>query len=106
MSENPMQVHIPAWTLGDRLRKSLRDAGVSVQEMAEHLDVSRNTIGNWLSDRTGRPSRSALMVWAMRCGVPFEWLLTGEAELSGPENTPTTRRYDDDKGHATGVIAA
>jgi len=32
------------WTLGDRLGKSLKFAGVSAQDMAEYLGVARNTV--------------------------------------------------------------
>ncbi len=32
------------WDVADRLRKSLRGSGVSVQEMADALECSRNTV--------------------------------------------------------------
>lgn len=55
---------------------ALEHAGISVGTMAEELDVHRNTISSYLHGRT-RPRRSDLRVWALCCGVPFEWLLTG-----------------------------
>lgn len=64
---------------------ALETAGVSVQSIADELDVNRNTIGNYLAGRTN-PSRAVLRVWALRCGVPFEWLLTGHvSENGGPD---------------------
>lgn len=67
---------IPEWDLTDRLGKALRHAGVEPQEMAAYLEVHRNTVTNWLHGRT-RPPATAVKLWAMRCGVPYEWLITG-----------------------------
>lgn len=78
MSEQPT-TGIPAWTIGDRLRKALEEAGIGNQEMADYLEVSRNTIGAYIHDRTRIPG-PALRLWAMRTGVPIEWLRTGEGE--------------------------
>ena len=75
MSENPT-VHIPRWDLADRMRKALRDADVPVQEMADYLEVGRNTVSNWINGHNP-PPRAALRLWAMRCGVPYEWLRDG-----------------------------
>lgn len=50
-------------------------------EMAHLLDVSGNTVGNYLAGRT-TPSTAVLRVWAMRCGVPLDWIRYG----IGPEN--------------------
>ena len=69
-------LHIPEWDLADRLRKSLRDADVQVQQMADRFEVSRNTIGNWINGRS-EPSASDLRVWAQETGVPLEWLRWG-----------------------------
>lgn len=66
----------PDWTLGDRLAKARRQGGVSVETMALALGVSRKTVNNYEADRT--PVRvGVIRVWAMQCGVPFEWLNTG-----------------------------
>ena len=76
---------IPEWTKGDRLAKALKSAGVSVQDMADYLGVSRQTVGNYVSGRT-QLTRGDMRLWAMRCGVPLEWLETGERPepKSGP----------------------
>lgn len=67
---------IPEWTLGDRLTKSMRLAGLSASEMAEVFGVGRETISRWINDR-GRPKPMYLMLWATGCGVDLEWLETG-----------------------------
>lgn len=42
------------------------------------------TIRNYLSGRT-QPTRAVLVTWALRCGVPLDWLIYGT--VSEP-NTP------------------
>lgn len=67
---------IPDWTLGDRLAKARETAGVTVQEMADHLAVSRNTVSNYEHGRT-RVTRAVVFAYADLTGVSVQWLLTG-----------------------------
>lgn len=76
MTEQPNQHSIPQWTLGDRLRKSLEHADMTVQDMAEYLETSRNTVGNYIAGRTRVPG-VVMRAWAMRTDVPRLWLETG-----------------------------
>ncbi len=64
--------------LADRMRKALRVADIGVAEMAEYLDVSRNSVGNWINGRN-LPNTRTLRLWALRTGVPFEWLRDGRS---------------------------
>lgn len=83
---------IPEWDLADRLRKSLREADIGVQEMADYIEVGRNTVSNWINGRT-RPPASALRLWSMRCGIPIEWLRDGDADAGpGPGGGLVKRR--------------
>jgi transcriptional regulator with XRE-family HTH domain len=66
----------PEWTLGDRLRKALNHADISVGAMAEMLDVSTATMARWLNDK-GPVKRVYLQVWADLTGVSTHWLETG-----------------------------
>lgn len=66
----------PEWDLADRMRKSLRHAGMDVQEIAEYLGVSRSSVSNWINGRV-KPSKPTQRLWALRCGVPFSWLAEG-----------------------------
>lgn len=68
---------VPQWTLGDRLRKAREHAGLQQVELGDDLGIVRNTVGNYEGDHT-RPQRPTIVLWALRCGVPLEWLLTGE----------------------------
>jgi transcriptional regulator with XRE-family HTH domain len=73
---------VPEWTVGWRMQRALAYAGVSVQQMADDLDVNRATIGRWLSDRI-MPRRVYVQQWALRTGVSFEWLCHGDAGPCG-----------------------
>lgn len=91
-----MSIHTeaPAYTardlepdLADRMRKALRVSGVGVQEMAEYLGVSRNTVGTWVNGHIA-PKVQSVRLWALRTGVPFEWLMNGESpQAGGPEGS-------------------
>ncbi|WP_408636117.1 helix-turn-helix domain-containing protein [Nocardioides baekrokdamisoli] len=70
------------WDLADRLRKALRVSGVGVQEMADELEVERNTVGRYINGR-GVPNRATLVVWALKTGVPIEWLTNAESPRRG-----------------------
>ena len=58
--------------------------------IADELEVSRDTISNYLAGRTRTP-RAVLIAWAFRTGVPLEWLLTGEEPQDNPGATNTIR---------------
>jgi transcriptional regulator with XRE-family HTH domain len=67
------------WDQPDRMRKALRVSGVSVQEMADYLDVDRSTVSTWINGRI-KPSVATLRLWALRTGVPFTWLHHGDLQ--------------------------
>lgn len=69
---------VPHFEMRHRLGLALEAADVSVHEMADELGVSRNTVGNYLAGRT-RPHKAVLRVWALRTGVPYEWLAGGDS---------------------------
>lgn len=59
---------------------ALEHAGVSPEEMANEIGRGITTIRNYLSGRT-KPPTAAVKVWAMRCGVPYEWIEHGVIDL-------------------------
>jgi len=67
---------IPEWTLPWRLQRSLAHAGLSIDDMAQELGVSRQTVSRWLNAH-GQPRTGYLKLWAMRTGVPYSWLSEG-----------------------------
>jgi transcriptional regulator with XRE-family HTH domain len=73
----------PEFDLADRMRKSLRHAGIGVQDMADYLEVSRNAVGTWINGRN-KPSPQTVRLWALRCGVPYGWLRDGGTGVTRP----------------------
>jgi transcriptional regulator with XRE-family HTH domain len=84
MTIDAMWGPIPQFTMGDRLRKARELAGVESGDFADEIGVSRNTITNYERDKV-RPRKIVLNAWALRTGVPLQWLLTGTAPASPPE---------------------
>ncbi len=80
---------IPDWTLGWRLQRSLTHAGVSAQSMADELGMTRGTVSRWMNDHGAPPRPAYVKLWALRTGVPVEWLMTGEvSHPNGPTDVP------------------
>lgn len=68
---------VPQFDLADRMRKALRTSDLGVQDMADYLGVARSTVGKWINGHIN-PSKQSLRLWALRTGVDFDWLMTGE----------------------------
>lgn len=66
----------------DRMRRALRVADIGVGEMADYLQVSRNTVTAWINGRN-EPRRRDLAAFALRTGFPVKWLETGESPDDG-----------------------
>lgn len=69
---------IPEWTMADRLRKAREVSDLDQTELAQRIDVSRQTISNYESGRVA-PRKIVLKQWALATGVPLEWIETGHA---------------------------
>jgi len=69
---------VPEWTLGDRLRKAREFAGLHATQLADEIGIGRNSVSNYENGHT-KPRRPVLQAWAMRTGVDYEWLVTGQA---------------------------
>lgn len=81
MTQQPSSA-VPELTLGWRLKMALEHNQVSRSEMAAELGVDPATITRWTGDRGAPPKAGFLKQWALRCGVPYAWLLTGEVAQS------------------------
>lgn len=79
---------IPQFTIGDRLRKARKHAGLDIDQMAELLGFSDKTVRNYENEATPI-KRASISAWALATGVPFEWLLTGEVQRPDDPNGPT-----------------
>lgn len=60
----------------DRMRKALRHSGLTSQQLADELEVSRNTISAWINGRA-KPRMRDLRLFAAATGYDLQWLLTG-----------------------------
>jgi transcriptional regulator with XRE-family HTH domain len=70
-----------AWTMGDRMAKARKVLGLTQAEMADRLEVSRQSVVNYENDHT-RPYRRTLRQWAEITGVTTEWI-TGPTRDNG-----------------------
>lgn len=73
---------IPHFTRGDRLRKARTLTGLSIREFAKEIGVSHGTVTNAENDEDVRPI--TYKQWAVKTGVPLEWLLHGNGTDGGP----------------------
>lgn len=89
------EVVVPEWTVADRLRKAREVAGLEQAELARDIDVARQTVGNYERGAV-QPRRIVLKAWALRTGVPLEWLETGKANprQGGPDGGSALPRLD------------
>ena len=88
MSTSVEHPEVPQFDLADRMRKALRTSGLNQEEMSEYLGVSRNTVSNWVNGHWNTPPKRAyLRLWALRTGVPLEWLEHGEVTPANDEGT-------------------
>ena len=67
---------VPVWTLGDRLTKARKGAGLDQVDIAELLGVSRKSVMRYEADET-MPNRAVRLAWAMATGVSPAWIETG-----------------------------
>lgn len=86
MTEQPVPATgittVPEWDTADRMRKALREARINAGEMAAYLGVGRNTVSTWINGKI-QPSTQTLRLWALRCGVSYEWLRNGSCSQVG-----------------------
>lgn len=83
---------VPQWTPRDRLRKAREVTGLNQADFAHDLGVSRGTVKNYERGATAEYKRPVLLAWAMRSGVPLEWLLTGQ-DPTAPGSEPIRQKH-------------
>ena len=71
--------NVPQFTVGDFLRKAREHAGLEQTELAAELGISRGTVTNYERGHV-KPRKAVVMAWAMRTGVPVEWITSQGAE--------------------------
>ncbi len=64
-------------TVADRLKRSLRYANLHQYDMADYLELHRNSVGDYVRGKT-KMLPAVMRIWADRTGVPLSWLKTGQ----------------------------
>ena len=68
-------------TFGEKLKEARKEAGLSQEQFAEKMCVSRSAIAKWEADR-GMPDVKNLKVMAQLLGVSVDYLLDDDEKLS------------------------
>lgn len=89
MAQTQPTRRIPQWTQPERLRKARKDAGLSVNKIAELVDRKPQTISAW-ENGTRFPNQRQLEMWADACEVDLIWLTFGVAFGSGGVSSTVT----------------
>ena len=63
----------------------MADRWLSVDEIADHLGVKRDTIYKWISERQ-LPGRKIGRLWKFKQAEVDEWVVSGGANTSQTEN--------------------
>ncbi|HEX2595601.1 MAG TPA: helix-turn-helix transcriptional regulator [Luteimonas sp.] len=80
--------------LAERVRRARRIAGLSQQELARALGVTRSAISNWESTNAAQPATDRLARLANALEVSFEWIATGRGEMRLPRSVPAATAVD------------
>jgi transcriptional regulator with XRE-family HTH domain len=91
---------------GDRMKKALAYAGLSVEDMADYLGVNQATLYRWTTMRSPM-KRQSLRLWALRTGVRLSWLETGQGPAVGPDPDNELPRLDSNQqpsGYASAQV--
>ncbi len=81
-------------TLGQKLKVLLKDRGMTQEDLAERLDVSRQAVGKWVNDK-GIPEVGKLVQISNLFGVSLDYLLKEDCEdkTDSTEKTIATDGY-------------
>ncbi|MBQ5824228.1 MAG: helix-turn-helix domain-containing protein [Clostridia bacterium] len=83
-------------TIGDRILKLRKEAGLSQEAFAEQLGVSRQSVSKWESG-VATPDTDKIIAMCDIFGVSTDYLLIGEPEQDSPEEADEyTASADDD----------
>lgn len=71
-------------TLGQRIQKGRKEAGLSQEELAEQLGVSRQAVSRWENDN-GYPEMEKIIRLSQIYQVSLDYLVGNEQEKSGED---------------------
>lgn len=82
-------------TFGNRLYELRKSFGLSQEELAELLDVSRQSVSKWESDK-GYPEMTRLIFLSDYFGVSLDYLMRGEEKEELSEQEKESLEYHTD----------
>jgi transcriptional regulator with XRE-family HTH domain len=82
-------VTVPETTLAKRLVEARKHVGLGQTRMARELGVSISVLSKWENGHEV-PRRGMIMAYALRCGVPLDWLEFGVL-MGGDDYGPDPR---------------
>ena len=85
-------------TFGEKIKEARKEAGLSQEQFAEKMSVSRSAVAKWEADR-GMPDVNNMKVMAQLLGVSVDYLLDEDEKLSFNE---TKESIDLDSYEITG----
>ena len=68
-------------TFGEKLKEARKEAGLSQEQFAEKMSVSRSAVAKWESDK-GMPDVNNLKAMAQLLDISVEYLLDEDEKLS------------------------
>lgn len=91
----------PVWTLGERMWKARKDAGLEQSDVAKVLGVSRALVSRWERDASD-PGTRKLQAFAELTGVPAAWLVSAIGYKSEDAGEPPDLRLLAGSGRGPG----
>ena len=77
---------VPVIEVRHRLRIAREAAGLDQDQLADAIGISRNTVSNIEKGKLKTPPRKIVInAWALACGVPVSWLISGDEPPPGPD---------------------
>lgn len=73
------------------------DRWLSVDEVAEYLGVSRDTVYNWVSER-GMPGRKVGRFWKFKKDAVDAWVESGGSDSAGGSSASRMRIDEEEAG--------
>lgn len=80
---------VPAFTLGDRLRKARESAHMEMKDLADLIDIHRQSVASYEQGKS-MPKRHVLLSWSMVTGVDLRWIVEGVATDDQTEQETAT----------------
>ena len=68
-------------TFGEKLRNARKESGLSQEQFAEKMNVSRSAVAKWETDK-GMPDITNLMAMSQLLNVSVDYLISDEDEIS------------------------